>query len=335
MGNVAENATGIAPLAESEFGVSRTYINRILRGLVTEGRLTATGATKARQYALAHHGTGEVFPLDGSVDEHVVWSNFVAPYLARAPIGVPAFDILNYGVTEMVNNAIDHSTGSKCEVIVSFTDQETMVSVHDDGVGIFKKIMAETGAEDEHHALLDLAKGRLTTDPERHSGEGIFFTSRACDLFWINSHELRFVGGADAFEWAQDHAEFAEGTQVVMTVQNDTDRSLGGLFDKFTSEGTYSFDITHVPVALARVGEENLVSRSQAKRLLTRISVFDHVALDFAGVESIGQAFADELFRVFPLANPEPQIIGMNMSASVESMVRRAQAARQSAVDSS
>ena len=34
--------------------------------------------------------------------------------------------------------------------------------------------------------------GKLTTDPHRHTGEGIFFTSRAFDCFEIRSGELRF-----------------------------------------------------------------------------------------------------------------------------------------------
>ena len=73
-------------------------------------------------------------------------------------------------------------------------------------------------------------------------------------------------------------------------------RTLEGVFDRFSNkDDDYRFSRTHVPVALARVGEEKLVSRSQAKRLLARLDRFENVVLDFIGVESIGQAFADEI----------------------------------------
>ena len=326
--NVRNNPRTVAKLAETEFGVSRTYVNSILRDLVADGVLLATGATKARKYELVRHANGARFPLDGSVDEHELWRTVILPTLEERPIDPNAMNILNYAATEMINNAIDHSTGSFVELFVSYDAQRTTLVVEDDGVGIFKKIMAETGAEDEHHALLDLAKGRLTTDPKRHTGEGIFFTSRACDLFSINSHHLHFMGGADGSEWAQDHSEFVNGTEVFLQVDNHTGLSLQELFDRFSGPDSYTFDITHVPVSLARVGKENLVSRSQAKRLLTRIAVFDKVMLDFASVDTVGQAFADELFRVFPIANPDTEIVAMNMSPEVERMVMRAVAAR-------
>jgi hypothetical protein len=52
-------------------------------------------------------------------------------------------------------------------------------------------------------------------------------------------------------------------------------------------------------VRLAKYGNDQLISRSQAKRLLARIELFKIVLFDFSGVETIGQAFADEIFRVF------------------------------------
>jgi hypothetical protein len=47
------------------------------------------------------------------------------------------------------------------------------------GVGIFKKIQNALGLEDERHAVLELSRGKLTADPARHTGEGIFFVADA------------------------------------------------------------------------------------------------------------------------------------------------------------
>ena len=56
------------------------------------------------------------------------------------------------------------------------------------------------------------------------------------------------------------------------------------------------FNKTVVPVRLAQYGNDQLISRSQAKRVLARIDLFSTVLLDFEGVPAIGRAFADEVF---------------------------------------
>ena len=75
---------------------------------------------------------------------------------------------------------------------------------------------------------------------------------------------------------------------------------------------------------LAQYGEEQLISRSQAKRLIARFDKFKKVVLDFQGVREIGQAFSDELFRVYGKNNPQIELIPMNMEKGVEQMWLRA-----------
>ena len=86
----------------------------------------------------------------------------------------------------------------------------------------------------------------------------------------------------------------------------------------------YTFSKTIVPVKLAQHEGEKLVSRSQAKRLTMRFQRFQSVVLDFAGVEEIGQAFADEVFRVFRQAHPGTRLLPINLTQEVRNMVKRA-----------
>ena len=79
-----------------------------------------------------------------------------------------------------------------------------------------------------------------------------------------------------------------------------------------------------MPVRLAAHEGEKLVSRSQAKRLTIRFERFRHVILDFSGVQEIGQAFADEVFRVFRAAHPDIIMVPVHMTAAVKGMVSRA-----------
>jgi hypothetical protein len=78
-----------------------------------------------------------------------------------------------------------------------------------------------------------------------------------------------------------------------------------------------------VPVRFALFGDEMLVSRAQAKRLLTRFNRFRSVVLDFEGVPKIGQAFADEVFRVFRNAHPQIEIIEINTTEQIRQMINQ------------
>ena len=116
-------------------------------------------------------------------------------------------------------------------------------------------------------------------------------------------------------------AEESGGTTVRMQLGNHTARSIKKVFKQFTAGDDFGFTKTVVPVRLAQYGDDNLVSRSQAKRLIVRFEKFRIVVLDFRGVALIGQAFADEVFRVFALAHPEVDLIHLNANKDVSNMI--------------
>lgn len=53
---------------------------------------------------------------------------------------------------------------------------------------------------------------------------------------------------------------------------------------------------------------------------------FKVLVLDFDKVPTIGQAFADEIFRVFTAKHPGVEIRCVNMNENVEFMIKRADA---------
>jgi hypothetical protein len=108
-----------------------------------------------------------------------------------------------------------------------------------------------------------------------------------------------------------------------MKLNNHTSRTTKKVFDQYSDED-YGFTKTVVPVKLAQYGQDKLISRSQARRLLARVELFKTVLFDFKGVESIGPAFADEIFRVFALEHPEIRLIPTTASSAVKRMVGRA-----------
>jgi anti-sigma regulatory factor (Ser/Thr protein kinase) len=321
--SIASGLSDVAGQAAAMFRISRQAVNGHLRRLVAEGLLEAHGVTRGRRYRVCERVSRHVYPISDALTEHEVWEKFVRPLLGDT--GESALRICQYGCTEMVNNAIEHSGGTHVEIQVRVAPTRLELTVRDDGVGIFRKIRESLGLEDDQHAVLELSKGKLTTDPRHHTGEGVFFTSRVFDEFSLRAGQLLLAHTSEDRDWLRETGEDVGGTMVVMRIAPDTGRSLKGVFDAFASAARpFSFAVTHVPVALATVGADNLVSRSQARRLVTRLDLFDEVILDFTGVKEIGQAFADEVFRVFASEHPNLCIGLAGANEAVTMMVNRA-----------
>lgn len=325
--HVEEHPSDITRRAAERFGITRQAVSRHLRHLVSQGVLTQEGNTRSRKYGLTTiEDWTEFYPITTTLGEDQPWRQKVAPSLGELPRN--ALAIWHYGFTEMFNNAIDHSEGASIGIRLQRTAEATEMMVWDDGVGIFKKIQTALGLLDERHSLLELAKGKFTTDPAHHTGEGVFFTSRMFDDFGILSRGLYFSHHADSpVDWLLDARSGWPGTSVFMKLRNRTRRTSKKVFDQYTSGDDYGFTRTVVPVSLASYGDDNLISRSQAKRMLARVDRFKTVVLDFSSVEAVGQAFADEVFRVFPGEHPEVTIVEVHTNSAVKRMVARARAA--------
>ena len=306
------------------FGVSRQAVHRQARRLVGDGLLIVEGDRRQARYrkAIAKH-VRQVYPLTGQViEEDVVWREFAVPVLEGLRSNV--LSICLQGFTEMVNNVIDHSLATLLTVVVDLTADEVELSVFDNGIGIFNKIQQACALETPEQAIFELSKGKLTTDPSRHTGEGIFFTSRIFDRFSILSGGLWFGHAREETDWLiNDFKERRQGTAVFMKIALNSTHTTKEVFDRFsTTRDGMSFDKTVVALDLAHSGP--LVSRSQAKRVLAHLDRFKEVILDFADVPDIGQAFADEIFRVYRANNPSVSITYIHANESITAMIRRA-----------
>jgi anti-sigma regulatory factor (Ser/Thr protein kinase)/biotin operon repressor len=318
----AEDGRHVGTQLASEFGVSRQVANGYMQALVRDGFLVAEGSTRGRTYALKNLVEVErTYPREG-LEEDVVWREAIAPQLTDLPDSVR--DIWRYGVTEMVNNAIEHSGSPEVHVGLRRNALFSDVWVIDEGEGIFLKIQRALDLPDPRLAILELAKGKLTTSPQNHTGEGIFFTSRVMDAFEIESGHLRYRHRERALDSLAERNGEAPGTRVTMRLANQSARTLRSVFDKFSDPELFTFNRTEIPVRMAQQEGEKLVSRSQARRVANRFERFKYVALDFEGITEIGQAFADELFRVFATAHPNVRLAPINTAPPVAQMIRRA-----------
>jgi anti-sigma regulatory factor (Ser/Thr protein kinase) len=321
----AGNATFLHD-AMATFHLSRQAIHQHLSALVGSGHLVAVGNTRARTYAPGPTRThAAVFPLQGLKESDVYYRDFGFVF---KDLPKEIEDTCHYGFTEMLNNAIDHAGGQQVKVAVERTATDISIRIDDDGEGIFKHIARIIGLADPREAILELSKGKLTTDPDKHSGQGIFFTSRAFDHFSIFSGDLIFShNDGESNDWLLHNDADTSGTKVMMRIALACERTLRSVFDAYTGseDEDFAFNKTVVPVKLVLYQGERLVSRAQAKRILNRVEKFSTVWLDFDGVDAIGQGFADEVFRVFARRNPQVKLEPINMNDAVRRMVRAAQ----------
>lgn len=315
----------------SSYGISTVAVYKQLEKLEQDGWITSEKQGRTKRYSLVALQTiDREFPLHG-LSEDTILSKDMADILDGVTSVVRG--VFSYVFTEMLNNAIDHS-GSKTVAIHAYRNAYAIgCEISDQGVGIFSKIQNAMGLEEKRFAILELAKGKFTTDPSSHTGEGVFFSSKVADRFFIFSDALAFIGDnsagdADPVLMDKLSEEQGKGTRVYFEVVLDRTITFADIANRYTeAPEDYGFSKTIVPVRLLEYREANpvLVSRSQAKRLLTRFERFNNIILDFQDVEEIGQGFADEVFRVFASQHPNTNITYMNATAMVERMIRRAQ----------
>ena len=325
--NLDEHERDIARFAAEHFKISRAAIAKHLKALTAKGWIKGTGTTKARRYErLPIDGTKFDLPVSPSLEEDVVWREQIFPHMKTIPENV--LTICNYGFTEMLNNVKDHSESNLATIVLILDAVSIRMIVRDMGIGVFQKIMRDFKLHDVRHALLELSKGKLTSDAKSHSGQGIFFTSRMFDKFILEANGFSYCRFNKEDEWLLDESEESEvenGTAVTMVISRKSPRVASSVFEEYAAElSDYGFTKTHVPLVLARYEGEQLVSRSQAKRLLARVDQFKEVLLDFKDIKTIGQAFADEVFRVFAREHPNIQIVAIYANPEVQMMIERA-----------
>src|SRR3989338_3263195 len=316
--------------------VSRQYVNLVISDFVAEGKVAKLGGTRGAFYVSKAYITEhpEIIPntlkkryINKLLEEHKVFLEIEdkLPQLKDLPENVRS--IFTFAFSEMFNNAIEHSASKIISVEVTLRGEFLSFIVNDSGVGVFRNIMKKRNLKSEIEAIQDLLKGKTTTMPRTHSGEGIFFTSKTGDMFTLDSFSQMLVINNLTHDISARHRSAVKrGTRVIFKIKTDSDRHLNDVFKKYTNindDSDYGFDKTEIRVKLYTSGGVH-ISRSQARRILEGLEKFKVILLDFENVPLVGQAFADEIYRVFQNKHPDIVIQEENMSESVKFMVERA-----------
>ncbi|MEK7087221.1 MAG: ATP-binding protein, partial [Patescibacteria group bacterium] len=164
-----------------KFKVSRQYINLLVSALVQERKLIKIGSTRKAFYVLPEYAKShqEIFPIryikafkNEGLEEHRVLNQIeeTFPTLKNLPENVRS--IFTYAFSEMLNNAIEHSKSVRIGVEVSVPKKLLSFIVQDSGIGVFRNVMKQRGLKSELEAIQDILKGKTSTMPKSHSGEG-------------------------------------------------------------------------------------------------------------------------------------------------------------------
>lgn len=307
--------------------ISRRQAGLLLRRLEALQWLRSCGTPRAprhvpgplrqvvRRYALA------------GLQEDQPWRQDFAPCFALPP-AVQA--MAQHAFTELLNNAVDHSCGTQVTVSMRQTPLQLQLLVSDDGVGLFRRVAEHFDLAEPAVAMLELAKGKLTSDPARHCGHGLFFTAQLADVFDLHANTAAFQRrGWDGGRWHSQRPVTQAGTSIYLAIALDTPRTLEQVLHAHSADGaSYGFDRTRVPLGLLLApGTRQLSSRAEARRVLARLERFTIAEIDFSGVEQIAHGFADEMFRVQPPLHPRLQVQPVGMNARVAAMLEAVRAA--------
>lgn len=312
---IAQGDSAISKSVSEAFGVNQATIHMYINELVEQGVIDKI---KRGQYKLV--GKEYTYQLKRS-EGHLDTDTYAYDYCLQEHIcdlATNVQSIWSYAFSEMINNVMDHSTAENVKVILEQDYLNTSVMIADDGIGIFKKIKEHFAFSSLDEAICELFKGKLTTDSENHSGEGIFFSSKMMDDFFIVSSGKIFTSNKyDNSRIISIAAENVEGTCVIMSLSNFTHKSPQEIFDLYANVDG-AFIKTKIPVK--NIFDTSPVSRSQAKRVCNRLEKFKEVVIDFEGVQWMGQGFAHQLFVVFAKEHPDISLIPINMNEDTTKM---------------
>ncbi len=312
--------------------ISRQAAHQHLHELVKLQKLLKVGKTRGSYYILfSKKEARKISETDKKYKLKLKNKNLQEDYVyTKALYVVPSIkklqkntqNILRYAFTEMLNNAIEHSGSEFIDILLTVSSDTASFDVNDKGIGIFKHIQKKFRLADEYEALTEILKGKKTTMPSRHTGEGIFFTSKVADMFKIESGKISLLIDNKIDDIFTKEIKHCKGTKVSFQINKKTRKDVNTIFAQYT-DSNYKFNKTKVTVKLYHRDAE-YTSRSQARRLLMGLDKFKVVILDFNKVKTIGQGFVDEIFRVFKMDNPEIRLESVNCCKAVEFMIRRA-----------
>lgn len=303
---------------------SRTYTAHLLTELTAEGNVIKTRHGKEILYSVKTSIFDKTLSLK-DLHEDEVWDQIRKTPGFIESLSDQAETALHFAFTEMLNNAIDHSKSGTVSILLDTNKTSVFFTIRDYGIGAFNSLMSKKSYPDTISTIQELIKGKNTSDPIHHSGEGIFWTSKIADHFELKSYKYSLIVDNTISDYTiKQLDEPLLGTEVYFEIEKNTQKSIRDLFHEYSfNHDTLTLDTTTIPIKLYDLGEA-WISRSQAKKVLSGLEKYKKIIFDFNGIDLIGQGFADEIFRVWQNSHPDTILEPINMNDTVAILVNDA-----------
>ena len=249
-----------------------------------------------------------------------ILKEYVLLHLESLPSNI--YQIFEFSVGALLNNIIDHANALKIYLKIYINHEQAHFILADNGIGIFDHICSGLNLKSTELAALELAKGNLTTDPNRHLGGELNTIIHLFDLVTIDSSgkSLKYSNYDD--DWQISYSVQQKGTRIHLQINPSLKRTCASVFDRIFNQEEKKITI---PLNLLDVSDYKIVnSRSQAKSVLRNIQNFKKIEFDFNKIELIGPAFADELIKNVKSKNKSASIEWINCNETVSLLMQRA-----------
>lgn len=312
---ISQGEPALSKYISENLNINQTTVHAYINELVDNNIIVRV---KRGEYKLNNNNYSYLLKRsDGEFESDIyAFNKYMKPHIKDLPENLKI--IWEYSFSEMINNVIDHSGAESVIINIKQNYMETSVFIIDNGIGIFEKIKKYFNLPSLNDAICELFKGKLTTDSENHSGEGIFFTSKIMDKFVIFSDSSVFSHNKyDENLIDENFQDNFKGTAVYMAISNFSHKNAQEIFDAFSNvDGGF----TKTTIPLKNIFDSSPVSRSQARRICNHLNKFKEVIIDFDDITWMGQGFAHQLFIVFQREYPDLKLIPINMNESVTKM---------------
>ena len=141
-------------------------------------------------------------------------------------------EIIQFSMGALLNNILDHSMATKLYYKLYLTYDDFHMILNDNGNGIFGHINYALKLGGNQNAAIELAKGRITTDEENHSGDELNSVFHLFDKAKIESNGmfLNYVNKNSCYAAGKSIQQ--KGTRIHLRINPESRRTCQGTFKK-------------------------------------------------------------------------------------------------------
>ena len=318
--NLTRHQKDIIKASIRKFGLSRQAILKHMHTLISEDRVVAYGKTRDRFYELKHLvNFSKTVDIKNSFSPDEILKKQILPNLNSVALNI--YEICEFSIMALLSNALDHAQATKLHYNLYVSPNDVHFVLSDNGIGIFENLNNSLILEDIQVAAIEIAKGRITTDPQNHGGDELMTVIHLFNKVTIDSSGICLTYYNKKNEWTVTRSSQQKGTIIHLEIKSNSRRTCQEIFRQiFDRENK----LVRIPVNLVRSDGEKVNSRIQAQSLLHNIKDLTEIEFYFKNIELIGPAFADELVRKTKEKNQIADIKWTNSTKMVDVLMSRA-----------